>query len=320
MGLRVGQVTNDTVGRKVRPLRRPGSTWQAKDFPSCMLVFCSQTREVRSLALPPTICPANPQWNGRPTWWTTRPLDDERTHPPGHHGTHLDAAPRRADRHPAAVDDPALGGQLRAHLDEHLRLQFVEPGVEPAHRPAQVVLGESVGGGHHGELGLGRVDQTIARSREEAHTRRTHVIGIQQVADRRLEGLVVRRQGAVLDAAGGEEPGDAVGLHDERVVAGNRVHPGRAGRRAIVGGLTRLEVRPIEAHPEALLGIPPDELLPLRPGPALGIGRGAVKEDATVIGPGESPVRLEWIVGSLALARPVAARLGEDAAVDPDAA
>ena len=74
MGLRVGQVTNDTVGRKVRPLRRPASTWQPKDFPSCMLVFCSQTREVRSLALPPTTCPANPQWNGRPTWWTTRPL------------------------------------------------------------------------------------------------------------------------------------------------------------------------------------------------------------------------------------------------------
>ena len=59
---------------KCGPLRRPGSTWQPKDFPSCMLVFCSQTREVRSLALPPTTCPANPQWNGRPTWWTTRPL------------------------------------------------------------------------------------------------------------------------------------------------------------------------------------------------------------------------------------------------------
>ena len=251
MGLRVGQVTNDTVGRKVRPLRRPASTWQAKDFPSCMLVFCSHTREVRSLALPPTTCPANPQWNGRPIWWTTRPLDDERPHPPGHHGAHLDAAARRADRHPAAVDDPALGGQLRAQLDEHLRLQFVEPGIEPAHRPAQVVLGESVGGGHHGELGLGRVGHMVERSREEAHPWRAHVIGIEQVADRRLERLVVRRQRAVLDAAGGEQPGDAVGLHDERVVAGDGRHAGRAGRRAIVGRLVRLEVRPVEAHPEA---------------------------------------------------------------------
>ena len=38
----------------VRPPCRPGSTWQANAFPSCMLTFCSATREVRSLALPPT--------------------------------------------------------------------------------------------------------------------------------------------------------------------------------------------------------------------------------------------------------------------------
>ena len=229
MGLRVGQVTNDTVGRKVRPLRRPASTWQAKDFPSCMLVFCSAHQGGQVVGIAADDLSGEPPVEWEADLVDHSPVDDERTHPPGHHGAHLDAAARRADRHPAAVDDPALGGQLRAQLDEHLRLQFVEPGIEPAHRPAQVVLGESVGGGHHGELGLGRVDQTVARSREDAHTRRTHVLGIEQVADRRLEGLVVRRQGTVLDAAGGEEPGDAVGLHDERVVAGNGA-PSRSRR------------------------------------------------------------------------------------------
>ena len=305
---------------ELRPLCRPASTWQAKDFPSCMLTFCSATREVRSLALPPTTWPAYPQWNGRPTWWITRPPTMSGRILRRHHRARLDPAACRPDRHPAAVDDAALGGQLRAQLDEHLRLQFIEPGVEPAHRPAQVVLGEPVGRGHHGELGLRRRHQPVERSRECAHAGRTRLLGIEQVADRRLEGLVMRRQGAVLGADGSEEPGNAVGLHDERIVAGDGRHAGRAGRRPIVGRLARLEVRPVKAHPEALLGIPPDELLPLRPGPALGIGRGAVEEDATVIGPGEPPVRLERIVGTPPLACPVAARLGEDAAVDPDAA
>ena len=51
-------------------------------------------------------------------------------------------AARRTHRQPAAVLDAALGGQLRAEFDEHFRLQFVEPAIEPAHRAAQVVLGQ----------------------------------------------------------------------------------------------------------------------------------------------------------------------------------
>src|SRR5436305_86098 len=73
-------------------------------------------------------------------------------------------------------------------------------------------------------------------------------------------------------------------------------------------------------QPAALLLVPPHELLPLRPGPAVGIGRGAVVHDAAVGGPGEAPLGLQRVVGPLALAGAVAVRRGEDAAVDPAAA
>ena len=86
-------------------------------------------------------------------------LDEQRPQPPRHHRAGLDPAARRLHRQPAAVDDAALGGQLRAQLDEHLRLQFVEPAVEPAHRPAQVVLGQPERGGHHRVLRRRRVGQ-----------------------------------------------------------------------------------------------------------------------------------------------------------------
>src|SRR5262249_58164055 len=54
-------------------------------------------------------------------------------------------------------------------------------------------------------------------------------------------------------------------------------------------------------------------------GPAIGSGRGAVVEDAAVVRPGEAPFGLDGVVGEPALARPVAARLGKDAGVDPAA-
>ena len=58
---------------------------------------------------------------------STRPSTSERPDAARHHGAGLDPAARRPDRQPAAVDDAALAGQLGAQLDEHRRLQFVEP-------------------------------------------------------------------------------------------------------------------------------------------------------------------------------------------------
>src|ERR1700678_3968461 len=142
------------------------------------------------------------------------PLDDKGPQAPGHHRTGLDSTARRLDRHPAAVNNTALGGQLVAQLGEHLRLQFVEPAVEAAHRATQVMLGETERCGHHGVLGGRRVGYVVERSFEEAYRWVVVVFGIEQVAQGGLNRLVMRGQRPVLDAWG-VEPTQAVGLRDE---------------------------------------------------------------------------------------------------------
>ena len=60
---------------------------------------------------------------------------------------------------------------------------------------------------------------------------------VERVVERRLVRLVVRRQRPVDEPAGREEPATAVGLHDERVIA-----PDRVRAAGVVG---RLVVRPL---------------------------------------------------------------------------
>src|SRR5439155_13702572 len=59
--------------------------------------------------------------------------DRERTHPARHERLGADAATRARDRDPVGVADALLDGQLRADLDEKLRLKLCEPGVPAAH-------------------------------------------------------------------------------------------------------------------------------------------------------------------------------------------
>src|SRR5664280_2143119 len=121
-------------------------------------------------------------------------------------------------------------------------------------------------------------------------TRRVRLLRVERVADRRLLRLVVRRKRPVEHAHRREQPSLAVGLHDERVVAreprgapGARLRP--EGRR-LVGH----EVGHVVTGPLAVLDVPPDVLLALAPRLALGIGRGAVVEDAAVRRPRPAPV------------------------------
>src|ERR1700677_686249 len=115
------------------------------------------------------------------------PLDNKGPQPPGHHRTSLDSTARRLDRHPAAVGNTALGGQFVAQLSEHLRLQFVEPAIEAAHRPTQVMLRKTERRGHHGILGCRRVGNGVQRSLEKAYGRVGIVFGVEKVAQRRLD-------------------------------------------------------------------------------------------------------------------------------------
>src|SRR5205814_772326 len=79
--------------------------------------------------------------------------------------------------------------------------------------------------------------------------------------------LVVGRQGAVEQPAGGEQPALPVGLPDEGIVTGDRVEP----LGLFVGAVARVaiwdEVGDVLAGPLALVLVPPHVLLPVRPRP-----------------------------------------------------
>src|SRR5215831_804634 len=68
--------------------------------------------------------------------------------------------------------------------------------------------------------------------------------------------------------------------------------------------------------------VPPDELLALRPGPALGIGRRAVVHDAPVLGPRPRPIAIDRCCVQLIALRTGKVRrlLWEDSAIDPASA
>ena len=133
--------------------------------------------------------------------------------------------------------------------------------------------------------------------------------------------LVVGGHRPVLQTLGHEEPAAAVRLHDERVVAPDRV--GTLG--VVVGDVVRrlllLEVRRVRARPLLLLLVPPDELLPLRPRLAVGIGRRAVVEQSPVGRPRPRPFEGGVVLLPVRLlACGLVLVLGVDAAVDPAAA
>src|SRR5206468_5013292 len=113
---------------------------------------------------------------------------------------------------------------------------------------------------------------------------------VQGGGERRVLRLVVGGQRAVLQAGGRVEPALAVGLHDERVVAAQRIGADRVRVGYVVRCAVGYEVRDVVPGPPPLLRIPPDVLLASAPGCAVGGGGGAVVEDAAVGGPGPRPL------------------------------
>src|SRR5690606_3834980 len=118
----------------------------------------------------------------------------------------------------------------------------------------------------------------------------------------------VFREGTFGHLVHGEEARHTFGVHDERIHPGFRVDAG-------------VVVRHVGAGPALGLGIPPDQLLAFRPGFALGVGGGAVVEDATVRRPGEGPVLVLLRVVRVAVVAPrhQVALLGPGTAEDPAA-
>src|SRR4051794_13644119 len=134
----------------------------------------------------------------------------------------------------------------------------------------------------------------------------------------RLGWLVVRGQRTVQQPRRVVEPASAIRDHDERLRARQCVEPGllhvaRSARRLGFGKVGRVVAGPF-------FSIPPDPALPLAPGLALEIGRGAVVEHPTVGRPGPAPISLAvahpWRIGFLP-SREILVRRGIDATVDP---
>ena len=102
-------------------------------------------------------------------------------------------------------------------------------GERARHAARRVMLGEAIGREHVrkalvGERGVGIVGTLLPIGRR-IRLRRS---GYSAIAERRFQRLVVRRQRTVLQSAGDEQPGDSVGMQDERLVAGDGIHALRA--------------------------------------------------------------------------------------------
>src|SRR5207302_48177 len=81
-----------------------------------------------------------------------------------------------------------------------------------------------------------------------------------------------------------------VALHDEGRIARERGVALRIPRRPVVRRFRGREIRHVLPGPATLLGVPPDVLLALRPGPPRRVGRGPAVEQPPVRRPGPPPL------------------------------
>src|SRR5216684_2545818 len=129
------------------------------------------------------------------------------------------------------------------------------------------------------------------------------------------------RQGAIVEPGGDEQRSQAVRIHDEWRGSRVGVQPPRllAPVNPVVRRLLAREVGNVVSGPFLALRVPPEILLPLRPGAPIRIGGGPVVQDAAVGRPGEAPVEMRAGPGAIwawrvrpAVAGQVLARLGSD--------
>ena len=118
---------------------------------------------------------------------------------------------------------PSLRGKLRGDFDERLGLQFGGVRHHPGRDAAAMQFGQAIGGE---DVGIARVLRRVQRVAGPGPQlrRRIDLLRIERVGDGALHRLVMRRQRPVLQPRGHEQQAPAVGLHDERRVAAQRVH------------------------------------------------------------------------------------------------
>src|SRR5450759_1877636 len=228
------------------------------------------------------------------------PVDLQRKQPLRDHRDAFDGSARGGDLHLRSVLDALLLGESDRDLDEETGLELVEDvGVLC---PVVVVLRQPVRRAHDREVSLLSVGILVVGELLRHRTRGD--FRVEEVLDRRLDGLVMLGERAVVEIRSEKQP-DAFLIHDER--------PELAG--LAVG----LDVGNV-SHPFFAI---PDDARPCRiPRLSFGVGGGAVVHDAAVRRPGEAPVREHPEAGRIGARAPlgVVARFRVDAERQPVAA
>src|SRR5271165_6330245 len=103
------------------------------------------------------------------------------------------------------------------------------------------------------------------------------------------------RQRTVLEAVRNEQPSATIGMRAEGSVAGDSRQAAGARGRAVVGRFPTLEIGDVVSCPFLGALVPPDQPFAIGPRPALGISRRPVIHDATIFGPGPSPLSIHGI-------------------------
>src|SRR5205823_13147449 len=134
----------------------------------------------------------------------------ETAHAARDHRLPFDRTSRRAYAHHVPATDALFARQRLGYLDEEMGLQLAVG--RDVLRPVVKMLREPVGGPDVRELfgGTERVEIAV----KDFSGRIMADLGVQQIGDRRFDGLVVFREGA-LDEVRGVELGHPLGDHDE---------------------------------------------------------------------------------------------------------
>src|SRR5690349_1576722 len=108
-------------------------------------------------------------------------LDPQRLHSLGHERARLGGAALSLHRHPVAILDAQLAGQLGADLDKALWLQLGQPGYPAAHATGGQVLGQAVGGDQVRVARVGHAMVRVVRPREQLGGRAALLLGVERV-------------------------------------------------------------------------------------------------------------------------------------------
>src|ERR1700730_10574298 len=181
------------------------------------------------------------------------------------------------------------------------------------------MLGEPVGHHHERKTGVRRGRVLVPRSCFRFGPRICLTPGIDRVPDRRLERFVMSGQRSIAKPDRDPDPSEAVPVQEERLVSRQSSIALGVLRRLIVRRLRRREIGNVEARPFLAFEIPPNELLSLAPGIAVGTSGSAIVKNSPVRRPSEPPsVAIETLGGPLV--RPILAHLWKDTGINPTAA